>query len=570
MKWSQAFIPTLKEDPSDAETISHKLMVRAGLVRKLAAGTYTYLPLGQKVLNKVINIVREEIDRAGAQELLMPAIHPVELWEKTGRLALFGDIIYKVKDRTDKISVLGPTHEEIVTDLVANEIRSYRQLPVTLYQIQTKFRDEMRPRFGIIRSKEFLMMDAYSFDTTKEGLDKSYQAMYDAYCRIFDRCGVKYSIVEAESGLMGGNVSHEFMTPSAMGEDLFVTCPKCNYGANIVLAPANMKITKDATITLKPMSEILTPGKTSIEAISEFLKAKPEMMLKTLICMANGKPIAVLLRGDHELNVYKLSQLVGTNNISMADVETIQKVTGGPMGFSGPVGLKGIEIIADNAVLGMRNFVAGANKFDTHLVNVNLTRDFTFSKAADIRVVAEGDLCPKCGEKLTISHGIEIGHVFKLGTRYSEALSASFLDEKGNLLPDIMGCYGIGVNRIIASFIENSYDENGIIWSNEIAPYDVVISSINPEKEEIARISQMLYTKLAAKGVDVLWDDRDLSAGIKFKDADLIGIPIRVTVGKYAIEKQTVDIKLRKELKQKAVPVADAVNETMQLLSPME
>ena len=569
MKWSQSFIPTLKEEPADAESISHKLMVRAGLIRKLAAGTYTYLPLGQRVLNKVINIVREEMDRAGAQEILMPAIHPAEIWEKTGRLALFGEIIYKFKDRTGKINVLGPTHEEVVINLVANEVRSYRQLPVNLYQIQTKFRDEIRPRFGVIRSKEFIMMDAYSFDIDLAGLDKSYQAMYDAYCRIFDRCGLKYTIVEAESGLMGGDVSHEFMTPSEMGEDLFVTCPKCNYGANLTMATANAPAQTQAVTPVKPKEKVATPGKSSVEAVSKFLKVKSDQLVKTLICLADGKPIAVLIRGDHELNMLKLSRLVGTSNIVMADADTIQKVTGGPLGFSGPVGLKGIEIIADNAVLGMKNFVTGANETDMHLVNVNLERDFSFHKAADIRIVAEGDTCPKCQHKLAIFHGIEIGHIFKLGTRYSQTVGANFLDEKGNLLPAIMGCYGIGINRIIAAFIENSSDKNGIIWTRTIAPYEVIITSIKPEDERIARISQMLYTQLMAKGVEVLWDDRDLSAGVKFKDADLVGIPIRITVGTNAIAKQVIDLKLRSDINSRAIPIAQAVNEVMEFLSPL-
>jgi len=569
MRWSQALIPTLKEVPADAEAISHKLMMRAGLIRKLAAGTYTYLPLGQRILNKVINIVREEIDKAGAQEILMPAIHPAEIWEKTGRLGLFGDIMYKLTDQTGKLCVLGPTHEEIVTDLVANEIHSYRQLPVTLYQIQTKFRDELRPRFGVIRSKEFIMMDAYSFDTSIKGLDKSYQAMYDAYCRIFERCGIKYSIVEAESGLMGGDVSHEFMSPSEMGEDLFVTCSKCGYGANMTMAQVSMDNKTIPPIKLKEIEEVKTPDKSSIEAVSKFLNIEPAQLVKTLICVADGKPIAVLLRGDHELNITKLSKLMGTNNITMAEESVIQSVTGGPMGFSGPVGLKGIDIIADNSVIQMKNFVTGANKKDTHLMNVNIDRDFSFARSADIRFVATGDICPKCGSDLKVSHGIEIGHIFKLGTRYTEALSATFLDEKGNRLPIIMGCYGIGVNRIIASFLENSYDDNGIIWSKTIAPYEVLISSIKPSDERIARISNMLYTQLSAKGVEVLWDDRDISAGIKFKDADLVGIPIRITVGNKAIESQSVEIKLRNKPEQKLTPVADAVQDVLDILAPL-
>jgi len=414
-------------------------------------------------------------------------------------------------------------------------------------------------------------MDAYSFDIDMEGLDKNYEAMYGAYCRILNHCGSKYSNVQAVSGLMDVHALHEFMVPSAIGEDLFVTCHKCSYGANLAMAQATLpeQPKPETPVKLKPMQEVKTPGKSSVEAVSKLLNINPEQLIKTMVCMADNKPIVVLLRGDHELNLTKLSHLIGPGSVTLADAATIEKVTGGPMGFSGPVGLKNIEIIADNAILNMKNSVTGANKLDTHLINVNLERDFNFTKAADIRFATSGDKCPKCSDKLTISHGIEIGHIFKLGTRYTELLNATFLDEKGNRLPIIMGCYGIGINRIIASFIENSYDKNGIIWNESITPYEVLLSSVKAEDERIARISNMLYTQLCAKGVEVLWDDRDLSAGVKFKDADLIGIPIRIIVGTNAIDKQMVDIKLRKEDSQKSIPIAEAVSEILELLSPV-
>ncbi|MEK7448270.1 MAG: proline--tRNA ligase [Planctomycetota bacterium] len=570
MKWSQAFISTLKENPADAEIVSHKLMLRAGLIRKLTSGTYIYLPLGQKVLNKVITVVREEMDRAGAQEILMPALQPAEIWEASGRLKQFGELVFQFQDRTGKKNLLGPTHEEIVTNLVKNEITSYRQLPVTLYQIQTKFRDEIRPRFGVLRSKEFLMKDAYSFDTDEKGLDRSYQKMYEAYCRIFERCGLKYKAVEAETGLMGGDVSHEFMVPSPAGEDLFVTCPKCTYASNINTAipgrPTNPETTNNS-LNLQPLQEVKTPGTTTIEAVSQFLKTPPPQMVKTLIYLVDNQPFAFLIRGDHELNPFKLGRLLGTENIVMADAKTIEKVTGGPLGFSGPVGLKNIKILADYAIASMTNFVTGANKTDAHLINTNLKRDFQVERLADLRVVVENDPCPQCAAQLQISRGIEIGHVFKLGTKYSKSLGASFLNEKGQSHPVVMGCYGIGLNRIIAAAIENSSDQNGIIWPNQIAPYQVIIISVNPQEPKINETSQKLYESLQAKNIEVLWDDRNISAGIKFKDADLIGIPIRLTVGKNMMEKGLIDIKQRGRSEQKSFSFDETVTETIRLIS---
>ena len=587
MKWTNSFIPTVKEDPADAESISHKLMMRSGLIRKLAAGTYNYLPLGMRILNKAINIVRQEMDRAGALEVLLPALHPPEPWEQTGRLKDFGDTIFRITDRTGKLNVLGPTHEEIITSLVANEVSSYRQLPVTLYQIQTKFRDELRPRFGIIRSKEFLMMDAYSFHTDQASLDQSYKKMYEAYCRIFDRCKLPYKIIEADPGLMGGSGSHEFICPSPAGEDLFVTCTKCSYCSNPNLATIQPPKSPFNKGEFKALKEVATPGKSTIEALAAFLNAKPSQMVKTMICNTSKGPVAALVRGDYELNLSKLAKLLNSAVMELADEKTIAKVTGGPVGFSGPVGLnpvrsehgqanniitgsktsaldasnwaRGIPIIADYSVLGLVDFITGANKMDTHLLNTNINRDFKIDQTADIRMITDKDDCPGCGKPgLKILNGIELGHIFKLGTKYSKALNAQFLDEKGARAPMIMGCYGIGINRIIAAAIENSFDANGIIWADALAPYQVLIISINTSDKEIFQASQDIYEGLTSRGIEALWDDREVSPGIKFKDADLLGIPLIVTIGK-GLKDKKVDLKYRASGVKESVDLSNAV-----------
>ncbi|NQT21281.1 MAG: proline--tRNA ligase [Planctomycetes bacterium] len=543
MRWSRTLIPTLKEDPADAEVVSHKLMVRAGLMRKLASGAYTYMPLGFRALNKALQIVREEMDNAGAIEILMPAVHPAELWEKTGRLAELGDTMMHIYDRQNRHFVLGPTHEEIVTDLVSREVKSYKQLPLNLYQIQTKFRDEIRPRFGVLRTREFIMKDAYSFDVDAEGLEKSYQAMYDAYCKIMERCGLKYIVVEAESGAMGGDVSAEFMVPCSAGEDLLATCTQCDYAANMERTqPAPLP---EAQAEEKPLTEKATPGARTIEQVCEFLKAKPKKLVKTIIYKAGDETIAALVRGDHEVNEAKLARLLGCE-IETADAEAIEKATGAPVGFAGPVGL-GIKIIADQGVLSVRNFVTGANKADTHYLNVNLGRDFKPARIADIRFAVEGDNCHKCGAALHIQRGIEIGHVFKLGTKYSKKLGADYLDENGQTHPAIMGCYGIGINRIIAAAIEMSHDDKGIIWPAGIAPYQVEVIPLNLDMPEIIELADKVYAELDDAGLEVLMDDRDERPGVKFNDADLIGLPVRVVVGKKAMAQGGVEMKLRGE-----------------------
>ena len=545
MKWSQTLIPTLKESPSEAEIDSHKLMIRAGLIRRITSGAYAYLPLGTLVLNKVIAIVREEMNRAGAVEVFLPALQPLDLLEESGRLAVFGDDLITFEDRHGKTTALGPTHEEIITDIVRNEMNSYRQFPITLYQIQTKFRDETRPRFGVLRSKEFIMKDAYSFDVDYDGLNKSYKSMYDAYCRIFDRCGLDYIVVEADSGAMGGDVSHEFMVPSPVGEDILVRCLKCGYSANRERAET-APIPQENHAPLQTMKEVHTPNKHTIQEVSDFLNVGPHQMVKTMIYISGGQPVAVLLRGDHEVNETKLTRVLGQETVALADRNTIEHVTGAHVGFAGPVGLK-IKIIADQAVSILRNFVTGANKSDTHLLDVNPDRDFKIDQIANIRYVTRGDKCPKCSHELDVSQGIEVGHVFKLGTKYSDALKARFLDANGKENSIIMGCYGIGINRIIASLIERSHDENGIIWPLSLAPYQVIIIPVNVNDTNSMGMANSIYDDLTNnEGTDVLLDDRDQRPGVKFKDADLIGIPIKIIIGKKFTETKELEIKLRK------------------------
>ncbi|MGR3317322.1 MAG: proline--tRNA ligase [Candidatus Anammoxibacter sp.] len=570
MKWTQTLIPTLKEEPADAEVDSHKLMIRSGMIRKLSSGVYSYLPIGFKVLNKIINIVREEMEKAGAIEVFLPALVPVNLLEKSGRIDVFGSDLIQFKDRYGKEVALGPTHEEVITDLVKNTINSYRQLPITLFQIQTKFRDEIRPRFGVLRSKEFLMKDAYSFDTTPEKLNSSYKKMYNAYCSIFDRCGSDYVVVEADSGAMGGDVSHEFMAPCNSGEDLLVICSNGDYKSNIEKAyPAvsdHLSPDSRKPESLKETVEINTPNVTTIDDVSNFLQIKPDKMVKTLIYNSSDKPVAVLVRGDHEVNEAKLKKIIEAKELVLADNATIEKVTGGPVGFSGPVGLKNTTIIADHSILNMENFVTGANKKDYHLKNVNVDRDFKIDQIADIRHVVEGDKCPKCGSNLNIKRGIELGHVFKLGTKYTETFDALFLDSNGKETPIVMGCYGIGINRIIAATIENSHDKDGIIWPLSIAPYQVLITIVNPSDTEIFNGALKIYDELIASGIETLLDDRNARPGVKFKDADLIGVPIRITVGKHFKESQEVEIKVRKDDNKYTVPINNSLPEIKKLI----
>ncbi len=560
MRWTKTFIPTLRDAPSDAESPSHKLMVRAGLIRQLSAGHYSYLPLGHRALRKASAIVREEMDRAGAVELLMPALHPPDLWKETGRFELFGDTLMKVTDRKGAVNVLGPTHEEIITHLVRNEVKSYRQLPITLYQIQGKFRDEARPRHGIIRTREFLMKDAYSFDADEKGMNGSYQAMYDAYCRIYERAELKYLPVEADTGLIGGDVSHEFMAVSPFGEDSVVTCGSCSYAANQEKAecpaprPGGGQL---ETEQLLPIQEAPTPGASTIEQVALFLKVAPSRLVKTLIFRTEAGFLAALVRGDHEVNEAKLRRAAGAQVLELATPEQIFRETGGPLGFSGPVGLK-LRIFCDHAAAAVANAVVGANRKDTHLLNVCIHRDYKPAGVADLRHAVPGDPCPRCGGKLGFTQGIEVGHVFKLGTKYSAKMNCQYLDDKGQLHPMVMGCYGIGVNRILAAAVENHHDDGGILWPKAIAPYQVQIVSLDAKKTQVVEAAAGLHETLQKAGWEVLWDDRDAAPGVKFADADLIGLPVRVTVGKKTAEAGTVDVRVRTSKDQKTVPLAEA------------
>jgi prolyl-tRNA synthetase len=566
MRYSQYFIPTVKETPADAEVISHKLLLRAGMVRKLAAGIYNYLPLGLRSLRKVETIVREEMDRAGAIEILMPGVQPAELWQESTRWEQYGKELLRFRDRKDAEFCLGPTHEEVVTDLVRREVKSYRQLPLNLYQIQAKFRDEIRPRFGLMRGREFIMKDAYSFDVDSEAADISYERMYQAYRRIFERCGLRFRAVEADTGSIGGSSSHEFMVLAESGEDAIASCNCCHYAANVEKAEAR-PFEAPEHAEPRPLEKVATPEKRSIEEVSAFLGVSASTMIKTLVLLADEEPVVALLRGDHDLNEIKLKNLLSATNIEMAPDEVVERVTGAPAGFAGPVGLKA-RIVADLAVQGMRNGVTGANEKDMHLKNVNLERDFRVERFADIRNVVHGDSCPRCGEgELEMWRGIEVGHVFKLGIKYSEALKATYLDAEGKERIIFMGCYGIGVSRTVAACIEQNNDENGIIFPIPIAPFHCIISAVNYTKEDAVREAcDRIYAELTAAGVEVLLDDRDERPGVKFKDADLIGIPLRIVVGSKNLAEGKVELKERRSGEMELLPMTEAVARVQEIV----
>ncbi len=554
MRLSRYYAPTLKETPAEAEVISHKLLLRAGMIRKLTAGIYTYLPLGLRALNNVARIVREEMDRAGALEVLMPAVQPADLWKESGRWEFYGRELLRFVDRHDRESCLGPTHEEVVTDLVRHEIRSYRQLPVNLYQIQTKFRDEIRPRFGLMRGREFVMKDGYSFDKDDAGADASYWAMYHAYARIFERLGLQFRAVAADSGAIGGSFSHEFMVLADTGEDTIVACPDCNYGANLEKAEAPCP--PDGDIAPCPPAEtVATPGQHTVEEVAAFLGVAPQAIVKTLLYVADGKPVAALVRGDRELNEIKLKNLLVAQDIRLASPEEVVEATKAPVGFAGPVGLSGIDIYADRELGAGNDWVVGANAADTHLRHVDLGRDATVKTFADLRDVAPGDPCPKCGATLTFTKGIEVGHVFKLGLKYSKALGATFLDEAGKEQFMIMGCYGIGVSRIVAACIEQNNDESGIVFPPPIAPFEVVLLNLGTKDEAAIAKADELYAALAGAGVDVLLDDRDERPGVKFKDADLMGFPMQLTLGGKGLARGVVETKDRRTGEKGELPL---------------
>ena len=559
MRYSEMFLPTLREVPSDAEIISHQLMIRAGMIRKLTSGIYTYLPLGYRVIRKLENIIREEMNRAGAQEVFMPTVQPRELWEESGRWSLYGKELLRFKDRNDRDCCLGPTHEEVITDLVRNEIKTYRHLPRNLYQIQTKFRDEIRPRFGVMRCREFGMKDAYSFDADEEGAEISYQKMFDAYTEIFKRCGLEFRAVEADTGSIGGSFSHEFMVMAATGEDSLVFCSNCEYAANLEKAEiAAPEIHPVHTEDILPLELVHTPDMKSIEEVSSFLRVAPRDIVKTMIYSADGNPVAVLVSGDEEVNEIKVKNYLNCDVLEMATDEVIHKVTGAPRGFAGAIGIK-VKIIADYSLSNMTNFVMGANKEDYHVKNVNIGRDLAVAAFADLRIARNTDLCARCGSALKFARGIEVGHVFKLGTKYSKAMKAQYLDKNGKERYMIMGCFGIGVGRTVAAAIEQNHDENGIVWPVPLAPYQVIITPVNVNDEKIKKMSVQLYEALQQRGIEVILDDRDERAGVKFKDADLIGIPLRVTVGQKLLIEGVLEVKIRRtgEVKILAVDAAE-------------
>lgn len=544
MRYSQLLLPTLKETPAEAEVISHQLLLRAGFIRKLASGIYSYLPLGIAAIRKVEQIVREEMNKAGAQELLLPMVQPADLWQESGRWGKYGPELLRFTDRHDRESCLGPTHEEVITDLIRKSVHSYRNLPLNLYQIQTKFRDEIRPRFGLMRGREFIMKDGYSFDATEQGAEETYQKMHTAYHNIFKRCGLAFRAVEADTGTIGGSFSHEFMVLADTGEDTVVICKGCDYAANMEKATCKPPEATTEKPELHALEKIETPGKRKVEAVTEFLNISPQNLVKTMVYLADGKPVAVLLRGDHEVQPVKLQNLLGALEVEMADDKQVFDATGTPSGYLGPVGIN-IPVVADQEVTRMHNFAIGANEKNYHFLNANLGRDFEVSQIADLRMITEDDRCPECGGSLELTKGIEVGHIFKLGTNYSEALKANFLDNEGAECPFIMGCYGIGVSRTVAAAIEQNHDKDGIIFPLPIAPAQVILLNLSTKDETITGAAESLYETLQNQGVDVLLDDRDERPGIKFKDADLIGIPFRVTVGKNFTKEGLIEIRKR-------------------------
>ena len=559
MRMSKLYMPTLREVPSEAELPSHKLLLRAGMIKKLVSGVYTYLPLGYSVIKKIENIVREEMDAIDSQELLMSAVHPAELWQETGRWEDFGPEMFKLKDRHGREFCLGPTHEEIITDTIRHDIKSYKQLPLSLYQIQTKYRDEKRPRFGLMRSREFIMKDAYTFDRDEEGMREAYYEMWKAYEKIFTRCGIDYRVVEGDSGAMGGSDSHEFTAMSEFGESNIAYCEECDYAATDEKAECKYEA---ETREVKELEEVHTPGVKTIEKLVEFFGIDPSEFVKTLLVKANGEVVAAVIPGDRELNEIKLINHLGVaeHEFEMADEEDVKEVTGAEVGFAGPIGLKeGTRVVVDSRIKDLGNFIIGANKTDYHFKNANFERDFKDAELVDdLVLVREGDSCPKCGAPLKMDRGIEIGNIFQLGTKYSSSLGATYLDENGKEQDIVMGSHGIGVSRTMAAVIEQNYDDDGIIWPLALAPFEIIVSIINTKNDEQRELGEKIYEDLKSQGYEVLLDDRKERAGVKFKDMDLIGIPIRITVGKRAGE-NIVEYSLRKD-REKSDLSADEIS----------
>jgi len=557
MRQSQTLVPTLKEAPSEAEVPSHIFMVRGGYLRKVAAGIYSFLPLGWRVVKKVERIIREEMDRSGASEVFLPAVIPGELWKESGRWQNYGDQLLRFKDRKGGDFVIGPTHEEVISALVRGEIRSWRQLPLNLYQIQTKFRDELRPRAGLMRGREFIMKDAYSFHVDVKDAQREYKKMYETYQRIFTRCGLAFRAVEADTGNIGGSLSHEFQVLTETGEDALVACDNCDYAANVEEAVARAPKAEP-----KPTAEktrVATPGKHSIADVSAFLNVPPDKLVKTLIYLADGKPVAVLVRGDRDVNEIKLKKALSANQVVLATDAAVKEVTGAPVGFAGPVGLK-VPIYCDVEICALSDFVVGANEADAHLTGVNIERDFTPTACGDYRAAAAGDACARCDKgHLKAYRGIEVGQVFFLGTKYSKPMGVTFLDAEGKDTPAEMGCYGIGVTRIVAAAIEQSHDKDGIVWPVPLAPYEVAVLDLQQDDQAVVSTATRIYDELTAAGIEVLYDDRNERAGVKFKDADLIGLPFRIAVGKKGLAEGVVEVKRRNGTEVRKMKIDEVV-----------
>ncbi|WP_419392469.1 proline--tRNA ligase [Cytobacillus praedii] len=567
MKQSMTLIPTLREIPADAEIKSHQLLLRAGFIRQNASGIYSYLPLAQKVLRKIETIVREEMDHAGAVELLMPAMQAAELWQESGRWYTYGPELMRLKDRHERDFALGATHEEVITSLIRDEIKSYKKLPLALYQIQTKFRDEKRPRFGILRGREFIMKDAYSFHSSQASLDEMYDKLYQAYTNIFTRCGLNFRAVIADSGAMGGKDTHEFMVLSEIGEDTIAYSDTSNYAANIEMAPV-INTYEKSNEPQKELQKVKTENKKTIEEVSEFLNVTKEQCIKSLLFKVDDKHVLVLVRGDHEVNDIKLKNLFEAAEVELAGADEANKILGCSFGSLGPVGVDSVEIIADHAIAGIENAVCGANEEDVHFINVNPDRDFKVTKYADLRFIQEGDLSPDGEGTILFAKGIEVGHIFKLGTRYSEAMGATYLDENGRNQPMIMGCYGIGVSRVMAAIVEQYNDENGLLWPTDISPFDIHLIPINTKDESQAVLAEEIYVQLKKSGRDVLMDDRQERPGVKFADSDLIGLPIRITIGKKLLE-GIVEVKVRKSGEMQEVHKDQLMETITQLLETL-